>query len=121
MAPLVGCQRLGESALVSQGNTEVAVGLGVLRVDFDGLLKAGDGFVHLALGRQRIAQVVPGLGELRVDFDGLLKAGDGLVQLALFRQRVPKLSWAMANFGSSSMAILKQAMASSHWPLAFST
>ena len=55
---------------------------------------------------QRNAQVGVGHGELRVEFDGLLVAGDGLVQLALVLQRMPRLLWASAYFGSSSMAFL---------------
>ena len=77
-----------------------------VRVEFDGLLVAGDGLVQLALVLQRNAQVGVGLGELRVEFDGLPVAGDGLVQLALVLSAVPRLLWAMASFGSSSMAFL---------------
>ena len=47
-----------------------------------------------------------GHGEFRVEFDGLAVAGDGLVQLALVIARAtPRLLWAMAFFGSSSMAL----------------
>ena len=67
----------------------------------------------LALGRQRNAQVVVGHGVLRVEFDGLPVAGDGLVHLALAFSALPRLLWAVACFGSSSMAFWKQAMASS--------
>ena len=94
---------------------------GELRVEFDGRLEAGDGLVQLALLSQRIAQVVVGPGVLRVEFDGLAVAGDGLVHLALLSfSALPRLVWAAASFGSSSMALRKQAMASSHWPLAYS-
>ena len=47
------------------------------------------------------------LGEFRVEFDGLLVAGDGLVQLALVLSAMPRLLWALAYFGSSSMAFLQ--------------
>ncbi len=63
------------------------MGHGELRVEFDGLLVAGDGLVQLALAIQRKAQVGVGFGVLGVEFDGLLEAGDGLVQLALGPQR----------------------------------
>ena len=63
------------------------MGLGEPRVELDGLLETGDGFVQLALHDQPIAQVAVGCGELCVEFDGLLEAGDGLIQLALGAQR----------------------------------
>ncbi len=86
---------------------QVVVGVGVLRVEFDGLLVAGDGLVHWPLPMQRIAQVVVGAGELRVEFDGLLVAGDGLVHLALAAQRNAQVVVGRRrDFGSSSMAFL---------------
>ena len=92
--------------LSPQRNAQVVVGLGVLRVEFDGLPVAGDGLVQLALVRSAMPRLLWADGELRVEFDGLPVAGDGLVQLALATSALPRLSWAMANFGSSSMAFL---------------
>ena len=56
---------------------------------------------------------------LGVEVDGLAVFGDGLVQLVLGRAgAMPRLLWAGANLGSSSMALRYSAMASSSWFLA---
>ena len=47
VASLDGHEGLGEPALAPQCGCHVTVGLGVLRVEFDGLLVALDGLVHL--------------------------------------------------------------------------
>src|SRR5262245_22072439 len=74
-------------ALRQQRLAQVVVGLGVLRVEFDGLLEAGDGAVVVLLviaenGPQ--ADVDPGV--LRVEYDGPSVVGDCLVQPALLGQ-----------------------------------
>ena len=62
-----------------------------LRVEFDGLLVAGNGLVHLALVFQRNAKTEVGQGEFRGEFGGLFEAGDGLVQLTLLQQCKPQV------------------------------
>jgi hypothetical protein len=46
---------LVQLALALQHIAQTGVGLGVLRIECDGLLVAGDGLVQLALALQRIA------------------------------------------------------------------
>src|SRR5262249_6536822 len=58
---------LVQLALGHQRNAQVVVGVGVLRVEFDGLVEAGDGLVYLPLAPQRNAQAGVGLGVLRVE------------------------------------------------------
>ena len=67
------------------------MGDGVLRIEFDGLLVAGDGLVQPPLGLQRQAQAGVGLGQLRIGFDGLPVAGDGLVQPPLHFQSIAEV------------------------------
>ena len=74
--------------LVLDGSHELGIrqlptGLGVLRVEFDGLAVAGDGRVRLALAIERIAQVGVEPGYLRVEFNGRAEADDGRVVIQL--------------------------------------
>ncbi len=64
------------------------MGQGVLRVEFDGLLVAGDGLVQLALDRQRIAQAEVGRGVGWGGSDGRLKPAQPLVCSVLLVDRV---------------------------------
>ena len=67
------------------------MGLGEIRVKFDGLAEAGAGLVQLALDSQHQAQFAVGHGEIRVELDGLFQALDGLVQLALASLRIAEV------------------------------
>ena len=112
---LVPGDGLVDLSLLLQRNAQVVAGQGELQLEFDGLFEAGDGLVQLTFLPQCKPQVVVGQGELRVEFDGLLVAGNGLVRLALgLPAATPRLLWAGASFSSSSMAFLKQAIASSN-------
>ena len=62
MALLVGGDGLVQLLLLAQGDAEVVVGHGVLRVEFDGLAVGGDGLVQLLLVEQGDAEVVVGPG-----------------------------------------------------------
>ena len=96
---------LVELALILQGIAEVVVGDGVFRVEFDGLAIAGDGRVQLALvlqGRRRGCcrrWRIFGSSSMAFWYSAMASSTSPLV----FRA-TPRLLWAMANFGSSSMA-----------------
>ena len=77
--------------LSDEGVAEVVVGLGVVRLEADGLPVLGDGLVQLALAREGVAEVVVGLGVVLLEADGLAVLGDGLVQLALLARAMPRL------------------------------
>ena len=64
------------------------MGDGVLRIEFDGLLVAGDGLVHLALVSQRIAQVEVGRDVGRGGGDRRLKPAQPLVHPLLLVDQV---------------------------------
>ena len=84
-----------------------------MRIKFDGLAVAGDGVVQLLLTEEGIAKNDVGLGFFRIDFDGLAEAGDGLVNFPLSLQDMAKVKVCLDFFGSSSLALRYQAMASS--------
>ena len=61
----------------------IFVGVGVLRVERDGLVFVGDGLVVQALGIIGEAAIIVDLGVLRVERDGLGVVGDGQIVQAL--------------------------------------
>ena len=71
------------------------MGLGVVRLEADGLPVGGDRLVS-SLFLERDAEVVVGLGEVRLEADGLAEGGDGLVQSPLCLRTLPRLQWASA-------------------------
>ena len=81
-------------ALLDQRQAEVVVSIGVLGVEFDGLLEDGDGLVILPLAIQRPAEVAVGNGVLGVELDGFAEDRDRLVVPSLLAQRQPRLLWA---------------------------
>ena len=82
---------LGIIALLLEDDAEVAVGLGVVGLEPDGLAVVGDGLVQLPLVAQGDAEVVVGLGVVGLEPDGLAVVGDGLVQLPLVPQGVAEV------------------------------
>ena len=82
------------------------MGLGVVGLDFQGLLVMGDGLVDLSAAGQSHAEVVVGLGVVGLDFQGLLVMGDGLVDLSRGRpRRTPRLLWAIQQSGFRSIVV----------------
>ena len=96
---LVMCE--GEAGVVPQGGAEgifralkiasllqiapqVAVSLGIIRLQFQCPALAGDRFVRISLLLEGNAQVVVCLGIVRLQFQGPAAAGDRFVQLPLF-------------------------------------
>ena len=77
---------------------------GRLRVELDGLPVAGDRLIELALVLQRVAQVVVGLAYFGSSSMALRKLAMASSNWPLACSALPRLSWAAANFGSSSMA-----------------
>jgi hypothetical protein len=78
VSTLKGQQGLSEVALLPQRVPQVAVGFGILGIEFEDLGVEGDGPLEVALGSQRIAEVAVGLGVLGVELEGLAVAGHGL-------------------------------------------
>ena len=74
----MGDGRVNLSA-AGQSVAEVVVGLGVVGLDFQGLLVMGDGRVNLSAASQGVAEVVVGFRVVGLDFQGLLVMGDGRV------------------------------------------
>src|SRR5262249_17089925 len=62
---------LCEASLVPQRVAQVAVCLGIARVEVEGLPVSGDGLVQLALPEQRVAAVVDAHGFLPLEADAL--------------------------------------------------
>ena len=71
------------SPLLGIGIAPVAVGLGQLRVEANGLREVKNGGVEIALATVGIAPIVIGLGRLRCRMDGLREVGNGHVEIAL--------------------------------------
>ena len=65
--------------------------LGVLGLDFQGLLIMGNGRIHLVTAGQGQAETVLGFGEVGLDFYGLLTLSDSRIDLAASRRRAPRL------------------------------
>src|SRR5262249_17711993 len=87
---------LVQTALVSQGDTEVDVGLHVVLLNSDGLAELGDGSVVVTLviaedctqtvvdfGEVLLEPDGVDLGEVLLESNGLAVLSDGLVQLTL--------------------------------------
>ena len=82
------------------------MGLGVVGLDFQGLLVLGDGLVEPSAAGQGNAEVVVGLGVVGVDFQRLLVIGDGLVDLsAPWPEAMPRLLWAIQQSGFSAIVV----------------
>jgi hypothetical protein len=104
-----------------QGVAQVEASL--FRIDRVGLAEGVDGFVQLPLLAQDEAEVPVRSGGCRVEFAGLAVEFAGLVEggvgvgwLFLSRRAMPRLRWAWALFGSSSMALRERVTASSSFP-----
>ena len=68
--------------MLSEGDAEVVVGLGVIRFQAEGFLELADRLVDLAFLAEGDAEVVVGLGVIRFQADGFLELADRLVGLA---------------------------------------
>ena len=92
--------------LILQGVAEVVVGHGAFRIEFDGLAVAGDGLVQLPLILQGAAEVVVGRERIsdRVRWPCGSSRWPPPASLGPYRA-LPRLLWAAAHFGSSSMAL----------------
>ena len=75
-----------ELVLLLQDDPQVVVGIGIVGLEAEGLLKTCRRLVEPALLRQHDSQVVLGLGVVGFEAEGLLIAGHGLVEPALPRQ-----------------------------------
>jgi hypothetical protein len=81
---LAGIDRFGPLLLAVQGDAEVTLGIGVIRVEFDGLAEGLDGLaIIFQVVAQEGAEVAVSLGIVWVELDRLLVRSDGLVQLPL--------------------------------------
>ena len=81
---------------VAQGEQQVAMGFGVIRLDGEGLAVAGFGFREPALVPEGVAQVAMGFGVIRLDGEGPAETGLGFRKPALSRRVTPRLLWASA-------------------------
>ncbi len=78
------CRRYARAIL--ECKEQVAVGLGIVRLQFQCPAVAGDRFVQLPLVLQHVAQVVVRLGIVRLQFQCPAAAGNRFVQLSLVLQ-----------------------------------
>ena len=78
------------------GVDQVAVRLGIVRLQFQGPAVAGDRFVQLPLVLEGDAQVAVCLGIVRLQFQGPAVAGDRFVQLPWSFKALPRLLCASA-------------------------
>ena len=83
---------LSRVALLPVGPAAVAVGVGVFRVEPNGLGVVGDGLVVFALLAVGPAAIVIGVGVFWVEPNGLVVVGDGLVEVALFDELVGSIN-----------------------------
>ena len=90
--------------LVGQCTPQIAVRLGAAGLQFQGPAVAGNRFVQLPLGLERIAQVVVRLGIVRFQFQGPAVAGNRFVQLPWSFNALPRLLCSSAKSGFSSKA-----------------
>ncbi len=67
---------------VIERQQQVAVRLGEIGFQAQGLVIAGHGFIQPSHAQQRLAEIVMGLGVIGPDGERLLKASHGLIQLA---------------------------------------
>ena len=72
------------------------MGLGVVGLDFQGLLVMRDRLVDPSAARQSDAEVVVGLGVVGLDFQGLLVMRHRLVDPSAAAKAMPRLLWASA-------------------------
>ena len=80
----------------SQSDIKIPASVGIVGLDFQGLLVMGDGLVEPSATGQSDTEVVVGLGVVGLDFQGLLVMGDGLVDLSAAARAQPRLLWASA-------------------------
>src|SRR5262249_21654532 len=78
---------LGELSVVPEYEAQVAVGLGIVLFEVDGLPVRSDGLIHFPLGAQVVAEAVMGLREVLPEADRLPVLRDGLVQAPLLCQQ----------------------------------
>src|SRR5439155_507196 len=80
-----GGPKLGDRLIAfshhAQGEAQVVVGLGVVRLDAEGLAEMAHRLAQLALRAQDAAQAVVGRGEARVDGEGAAIMADRFVEL----------------------------------------
>src|SRR5436309_3279688 len=79
--------RLGQLALLSEGQAPVVVGVGRVRLDVQGLLVMLDRLGQLALLSEGDAPVAVGVGRVRLDVQGVLVMLDRLGRLASLSER----------------------------------
>src|SRR5438876_128460 len=79
--------RLGQLALLSEGQAPVVVGVGIVRLDVQGVPEVLDRPGQLALLSERVAQVVVDAVVVRPDLQGALVMFDRLGQLASLSER----------------------------------
>ena len=82
----IGGDRVIEPALILEDVAEIHVGLGIVRLEAQGLLIAGHRLLQLSLLLQGDPQVVVRLGIVRLEAQGLPIAGHRLRQLPLLPQ-----------------------------------
>src|SRR5207302_4917194 len=75
--------RLREIAGAGKKIAQVAVGVGVVRLNPDGLSKRGVGPCLFASSEPDDAEVIVRLGHIRIQFNSLLERGDGVRLLTL--------------------------------------
>ena len=88
MSPLEVAKGLSEAPLTLQHVPQVAMGLGVVRVELNGLLVGVDSLIQLPLIAQGSTEIVVGSGVVRVEFNGLFVRVYGLIHLTLNSQGV---------------------------------
>ena len=94
------------SSAAGQSQAEVVVGLGVVGLDFQGLLVMGDGLVDLPEAGQSHAEVVVGLRVVGLDFQGLPVMGDRPQSNRPRPARAkPRLLWAIQQSGFLSIVV----------------
>ena len=82
---------LVELPAAGQGDAQVALGLGELGLNSQGLPVMGDGLLDLPAAGQDVAQVAVGLGVVGVELQGLAEMGDRIVDPAADDQGVAEI------------------------------
>ena len=90
---------LGMFPLRPEGMPEIAMGLGEVGCQADGLAERGDRLVRLPQRARGDAEVVVGLGAVRLEPDRLAVLGDRLVQLPLVVQGVAEVVVGLGEVG----------------------
>ena len=90
---------LHEFVLLTENQSQVAVGLGIVGLDSQGELVGGDGFLGPACLAERAAEVEVGLGEIGPQFECSSITGDGFVEISGLLQGYSQVNVGIGKIG----------------------